>query len=188
MKFIIEHLESRVYKWCFLEYKHISKIVGKQNVIFTNVKNAKDQEKLKPFGKVDKRSVAELSLKNCCVLDPKAKKTLNPKEAKKFDYFIFGGILGDHPPKERTKVLLTSRMKNSDVRNLGDKQFPTDNAVLVVKKIIEGKNLKEIRFADNIELEIKEGESVVIPYRYVFENGPVIFDELIEFIKKSGRF
>jgi|SRR3989338_94149 len=188
MKFIIEHLEPRVYKWCFLEYKHISKIVGKNNVIFTNVKNAKDQEKLKPFGKVEKRSVDKLNLENCCVLDPEAKKTLNPKDAKKFNYFIFGGILGDHPPKERTKVLLTSRMKNSQARNLGDKQFPTDNAVLVVKKIFDGKKLEEIRFTNNIELEIKEGESVVMPYRYVFENGPAIFNELVDFIKKSGRF
>lgn len=188
MKFIIEHLEPRVYKWCFLEYKHISKIVGKNNVIFTNVRNAKDQEKLIHFGKVEKRSVAEINLDKCCVLDPEAKKTLNPKEAKGFNYFIFGGILGDHPPKARTKVLLTSRMKNSQARNLGDKQFPTDNAVLVVKKIIDGKKLEEIKFADNIELDIKEGEGVVMPYRYVFENGPVIFEELVEFIKKSGRF
>ena len=79
-------------------------------------------------------------------------------------------------------------MKNSQARNLGDKQFPTDNAVLVVKKIFDGKKLEEIRFTNNIELEIKEGESVVMPYRYVFENGPAIFNELVDFIKKSGRF
>ncbi len=37
MKFIIEHLEPELYPWCLIEYKHISKIVGKNNLIYTNI-------------------------------------------------------------------------------------------------------------------------------------------------------
>src|SRR3989344_3510320 len=37
MKYIIEHLEEKVYPWCLLEYTHISTIVGKDNLIFTNI-------------------------------------------------------------------------------------------------------------------------------------------------------
>ena len=37
MKFIIEHLEPELYDWCLIEYEHISKIVGKENLIFTNI-------------------------------------------------------------------------------------------------------------------------------------------------------
>ena len=185
MKFVIEHLELRLYKWCFLEYKHISKIVGKINLLFTNIKNKKDRRKLKSFGKVNKKSVSDLNFKNCCVLDPNAKKTLNLKEAKKFNYFIFGGILGDYPAKKRTKKLLTYKIKNFQARNLGKKQMATDNAVLVVKKIINGKNLEKIKFSNKLEIKIKKGESIILPYRYVCENEPAISKELLRHIKKS---
>ena len=36
--YVIEHLEPRIYRWCVIEYKHISKIVGKENLWFTNGK------------------------------------------------------------------------------------------------------------------------------------------------------
>ena len=64
-KFIIEHLEPRLWKWCLVEYRHISEIVGKRNLIFTNVK--KLGEKLKDLGKVESKSVKEMNLKNACV-------------------------------------------------------------------------------------------------------------------------
>ncbi|PIY60292.1 hypothetical protein COY95_02530 [Candidatus Woesearchaeota archaeon CG_4_10_14_0_8_um_filter_47_5] len=37
MKFIIEHMEPELYPWCLLEYRHISQIVGKGQVVFTKV-------------------------------------------------------------------------------------------------------------------------------------------------------
>lgn len=36
------------------------------------------------------------------LLDPKAEKELSPEDALEFDYFLFGGILGDDPPRDRT--------------------------------------------------------------------------------------
>ena len=48
MKFIIEHLEKKLFEWCLIEYEHISKIVGKNNLIITNVKKS-DLSKLKSF-------------------------------------------------------------------------------------------------------------------------------------------
>ena len=100
--FIIEHLEPRVYKWCRIEYAHISSFVGKKNLFFTNTKSAV----LRKLGKVNPKSVRKLHLEKACILDPEAKQTLTPSLAKKFNYFIFGGILGDDPPKERTKEAL----------------------------------------------------------------------------------
>ena len=46
MKFIIEHLEPELYKWCLIEYRHISEIVDKDGAIFTSI-NKKDANKLK---------------------------------------------------------------------------------------------------------------------------------------------
>lgn len=99
--YIIEHLEPRVFKWCLIEYKNISKIVGKDNLWFTNIKqNSKEAKELTEYGKVIKESAINLNLKNACVLDPEANKTLTKNEAKRFDYFIFGGILGDYPQEK----------------------------------------------------------------------------------------
>ena len=180
MKYIIEHLEPGMYEWCLLEYKHISEIVGKENLIFTNIKSGAD--KLKAFGKIHKESVAELKLKNVCILDPAAEKTLSSKD--KFDYLIIGGILGDYPMKKRTKIELSDKM-DVEKRNLGKKQMSTDTAVYVAKEITKGKTLKDFEFKDQIEIEIDKGESIQLPFRYVIVNGkPLLPKGMIEFLKK----
>ena len=139
--YIIEHMEPRVYKWCFIEYKHISKIVGKKNLIFTNTSSTK----LKQLGKTTRKTVSELELERPCLLDPKAARTLTPKEAKQFKTFVFGGILGDDPPQYRTKDL-AFKLRKAARRNLGKEQMSTDTAVLVTKKIVDGKAIAQIPF------------------------------------------
>jgi ribosome biogenesis SPOUT family RNA methylase Rps3 len=188
--YVIEHLEPKIYPWCLIEYKNISGIVGKASLWFTNIKEkSKNSQELSNYGKIISSSVCELNLKNICVLDPAAKKTLNPWEAKAFDYFIFGGILGDYPPKKRTSPELTKKVQNAEARNIGRKQFSTDNAVWVTKQIAEGKNLEDLKFKNKIEIKINEIESVILPYIYPVVNGkPQISDELISFIKRKKKF
>ena len=182
--FIIEHLEKRIYKWCLIEYKHISKIVGKNNLWFTNTKS----KELKKYGKVFEKSVSELNLKKACILDPDAKKVLNTKDVKKFNYFIFGGILGDYPRKKRTKSELTKKL-NFENRNIGKKQLSTDNAVYVAKEILNGKSLNKIKFKDKIEIELGKYDSVILPYRYAIVNKkPLISNELITYLKRRKGF
>lgn len=189
MKFVIEHLEDKLYEWCLIEYRHISQIVGKNNLIFTNIK---EDKKLKQLGEVKEQNVLKLNLKNACLLDPKAKKTLNPKEAAKFDYFIFGGILGDFPERGRTKKFLTSKLKNVEVRNLTNKQMPTDTAILVTKLIAKGTQIEKIKFIDKPTLLLKKGkinEEVNLPYRYVAkDNKPIMSKELIKYLKNKRDF
>ena len=100
MKYLVEHLEPELYEWCILEYKSISDIVGKDNLILANI-NKKDIPKLKDFAEIKTESAKNLNLKNSCLLDMSAEKELSPED--NFDFLIFGGILGDDPPKERTK-------------------------------------------------------------------------------------
>jgi hypothetical protein len=40
-----------------------------------------------------------------CVLDMRATAPLRPSDFDVFDTFVFGGVLGDHPPKDRAKIL-----------------------------------------------------------------------------------
>ncbi|MBN2459320.1 hypothetical protein JXB28_03465 [Candidatus Woesearchaeota archaeon] len=189
MKYIIEHMEKRLYKWCFLEYQHISSIVGKENLVFTNL-NKSQAEKLKPFGECYTKSIKdlpEIGFTNMCVLDPEADKTLSAEDAKVFDFLIFGGILGDNPPRKRTKEELI--LEGLERRNIGEEQFPTDNAVYVCKQIIDGKSMDELKFQDEVEIDIAPGESVIMPFRYVLVDGkPLILPELLEYIKTHKGF
>lgn len=187
-KYIIDHMEPSLFKWCILEYRHMSTIVGKTKIIFTNI--TKGKTKLKGIGKIYSKPIDKLNLnlKRACVLDPGAAKKLTPKGAKKFDCFIFGGILGDYPPRARTKELV-HRLPKTATRNLGKKQMSTDTAVHVTKMIYSGKNLEELHFHDKIEIPISKGESVLLPYRYLFENEePVLPSGLIEMLRKQKGF
>ncbi len=190
--FIIEHLEPVLGKWTFIEYKNISKIVGKNNLLLTNIKKASDTKKLKKYAITDKKSVKTLNLKNSCILDPESKKTLAPKIAKQFKYFIFGGILGDMPAKKRTEKELTLYL-NCPAFNIGKKQMPTDNAVAVVKGIINGNSISKMKFQDSLEIikdkRRKIQESFILPYRYLLKNNnPLISPYIISYLKKKRGF
>ena len=186
--FVIEHLEKKIWPWCLIEYKHISDIVGKRNLWFTNIKNKKSSQakKLSKYGITISKSARYLNLNKACVLDPESPKTLNPRTAKKYRCFIFGGILGSFPPKKRTKSELTKYIKKADKFNIGKKQMSTDNAVYVVKKILNNTPLKKIRFKDEIEIKINKIESTILPYRCALvKNKPLISKELIRYLKKQ---
>ena len=187
--FIIEHLEPRLWPWCIIEYKSISKLVGKNNVCFTNIK-PRDANKLKKYGQVYNKSIKDIKLNfsKACVLDPDAPHTLEPKDAK-FNYYIFGGILGDDPPKKRTSPELTHFLPQAHKRNLNRGQLSTDNAVYVVNEILKGKSLKKIKFKDTIEIKINKIESVILPYRYPIVKGkPRISPELVRYLKNKKGF
>ena len=60
----------------------------------------------------------------------------------------------------------------------------TDTAVMVTHKILSGTKLEDIQFQDTIELELKDGEDLILPYRYVVENGkPVLPKGMIEMLR-----
>lgn len=182
MKYIIEHMEPKVYPWCLLEYTHISEIVGKKNLIFTNVKSGR--KLLEPLGKVRKESVNELGLKNICILDIPAEKTLSKKD-NKFDYIVLGGILGDYPRRKRTAKITAQ----AERRNLGPKQMPTDTAAYAAKQLLAGKKLSDIKFKDKIEIFLGPKESVMLPFRYVKIDGKILLPKgFVEFLKRKRNF
>jgi len=183
--YVIEHLEPHVYNWCKLEYTHISKRVGKENLLFTNTANIF----LKTIGRVDKKKAKQLTFEKACVLDPDSSVLLTSAIAKKFEIFIFGGILGDDPPKERTKVELSASDLPYPRFNLGKEQMSTDTAVIVTKKIVDGTPLDKLTFQQGIEIEVNDSESVVLPYKYLVIDGtPLLAPGLVEKLKKQKGF
>jgi len=175
IKFIIEHLDPKLWKWSYTEYKHISDTIGKENIIFTNIKSEKDKNKLSKLGKVFELSIKDNKLlnkfgrNNICILDPGAKETLNPKDSKKFSYLVLGGILGDYPRKRRTKKELTDHLNGIPIRNLSKFQMSTNTAGYVAWKILNGTPLSNIKFARKLKVKVDEYSDVELPFSFVKE-------------------
>ena len=123
------------------------------------------------------KSVSELNLKEICILDPESDKLLETSDKDRFQYFIFGGILGDYPPRKRTKDELTDKFPVCETRNIGKEQMSTDNAVFTVKQILDGKKFSELDFKDNVRIEINEFESLDLPYRYNLVKGKLFMSK-----------
>lgn len=170
-RFVIVHMEPRLWKWCRFEYNNIRKIVGNSQIQIINFSKFNPLKYIKP-----------------CILDSSAKKILTVSEAKKFQTFIFGGILGDFPAKKRTQTLV-KKMCFAARRNLGRKQMPTDNAVYAVKKILGGVPLQKMKFVDGIEIKVDEYSSVELPFTYAVVRGkPLVSREILEMVKKQKNF
>ncbi len=209
MKVIIEHIDDEVYDWSYIEYRHISSFVGKENLIFTNLKRnvkgknkrIKGYEKLKELGELKEKNIKELKTEiekkygKICLLNPKAKKTLSQKDKLKFGIFLFGGILGDNPPRGRTEKAFGTLFEK---RNLGNVQMATNTAVLVTQKIIdEGLDFSDLDFVDEIEIILDQNTdekgkfrnySQILPYRYLVIKGkPILPGGLIEYLKEMDK-
>lgn len=78
-----------------------------------------------------------IPLERVCLLDPRAEAVLAPEDSDKFDAFLYGGILGDDPPRDRTGEL---RRLGFPGRHLGPVQMTTDTAVGVTKIVVEDKS------------------------------------------------
>ncbi|WWC87163.1 uncharacterized protein L201_002049 [Kwoniella dendrophila CBS 6074] len=106
--------------------------------------------------------------KKVCLLDPRAEKIIEPKDEKEFDLFLYGGILGDDPPRDRTGEL---RKLGFPSRHLGEKQMTTDTAVGVTKIVIEDQiPLDKIPYTDFPTITFNKYESIEMPFRYVVDD------------------
>ncbi|KAL1920272.1 uncharacterized protein VTP21DRAFT_1418 [Calcarisporiella thermophila] len=167
--YIIEHLEEGMHEWCETEYYHMLQNIGGEHLWFTHLTPttlASAPERLRG-AQLRTEDVLSLGIdmKKICLLDPAAEKALSPEDGEKFEYFLFGGILGDHPPRDRTAEL---RKLGFEGRHLGSIQMSTDTAVNVTKRVIEDKiPLDKIPYIDSPEVWFSRRESVVLPFRYI---------------------
>ncbi|CAO3688085.1 unnamed protein product [Rhizopus stolonifer] len=140
--YIIEHMEDAMHEWCSLEYKHMLSKIGPDHLYFTSLTdcclNEGMPEELKSAKclQIDVLNLPGVNKDEICLLDPAAPSELKPEDGEKFKYFLFGGILGDHPPRDRTGEL---RKLGFEGRRLGPLQMTTDTAVNVTRIIVEDK-------------------------------------------------
>ncbi|MEM2394528.1 MAG: SAM-dependent methyltransferase [Candidatus Bathyarchaeia archaeon] len=182
--FVIEHLEPEISKWLLYEYAHAFRIVGKDHLMFTNVKKREDCERLSRFGFVEEKSAIKIfSQEEVIILDPKAEKPLNPQDFKEKAVVVVGGILGDHPPRGRTYKLITKHFRNASARNLGKHQFAIDGAVYVAKLVSQGTPLETIPIKKGLTLKLGENAEIYLPYAYPLKDGkPIISQKLVRYL------
>ena len=191
---IIEHLEDHFSLWIRAEYRHAKQLAG-ERLVFTNLGeflvDAREENLCPCFSE----SVTELQgiLYNdpgkVIILDPLAEKPLEPQEAANAEALVIGGILGDNPPRGRTRRLLTQRARHMLARSLGPHQLSIDGAVYVALRVVGGASLGEIPLVHRPRLYVDiEGLEVEIelPFSYPLVNGkPLIPDEIKELLARG---
>lgn len=197
MKYVIEHMEEGFSEWVILEYSQIIRDVGRENLILTSLPASTTEadipQQLKDLGLIwttDECVTLDGGLQKdrVCLLDPAAEQDLSPQDALKFDYFVFGGILGSHPRVDRTGIL---REKYGFAgRRLGALQMTTDTAIRTTKIIIEKQTeFQDIAFIDYPEIKFNKYESTEMPFRYVLDSQgePVLPKGMLELIKHDAE-
>lgn len=144
--FIVEHLDSELEHWQALEYNTISSESAAANSHFLLSGLTPEFERFQnlTIPKTDRteRTVESIyptseQRQKVCLLDPRAEKDLSPEDAHKFEAFLFGGILGDDPPRDRTGDL---RKLGFPGRRLGPEQMTTDTAVRTTRMVVQEKS------------------------------------------------
>ncbi|KAI5293564.1 hypothetical protein KEM55_007037 [Ascosphaera atra] len=190
--YVVEHLDPELGPWSALEYGRIAReshATPGTRFLLTSVPQSLQMpaELAATEGlNVEHRSVEEIfaaSKDRVCLLDPGASAELSPADGDAFDVFLFGGILGDDPPRDRTAEL---RKKGYANRRLGPKQMTTDTAVRVTRMVVQDKvPLEQVPYIDYPELRINKHESTEMPFRYVKdEKGqPIMPEGMVDLIK-----
>jgi len=187
LAYVIEHMEedeatpSSLPPWVELEYTHMKMLAGASaRVLFTHLSQrscASLQQNLASLNgptassEVYTQSILELlknqdvPLSKVCLLDPKAKRKLEPEDGLEFEWFLFGGILGDDPPRDRTSQL---RQLGFPTRHLGPVQMTTDTALGVTKRVVDDKiPLDDIPYVEFPTIKFNAKESVEMPFKYI---------------------
>ncbi|GAC71189.1 hypothetical protein PANT_1d00037 [Moesziomyces antarcticus T-34] len=210
--------------WALLEYRHMLELVGPGSTVhFTSLSHASLESLRQSLSTPSNKPQAQfelhtasittmmsqrgIGLDRVCLLDPKSpfavsitdagKHTSDTKPAQAggpFQLFLFGGILGDDPPRDRTSSL---RQLGFPSRHLGGVQMTTDTALGVTKRCVEdgfllalddttqqeqqwgdaAKASAKLQWVNHPELHFGHGESVEMPFRYmVDEERPALAD------------
>ncbi|KAH7389311.1 SAM-dependent RNA methyltransferase [Phaeosphaeria sp. MPI-PUGE-AT-0046c] len=193
--FVVEHLDPELEAWSSLEYSTIAKeshATGAQFLLSSVPTSLKLPENLQGAQglNVETRGIEEIyadKKDRVCLLDPAAAKDLSPEDGDTFDIFLFGGILGDDPPRDRTSEL---RKKGYQGRRLGPVQMTTDTAVRVTRIVVQDRiPVDKIPFVDNPELKINKNESTQMPFRYVKgdDGRPIMPEGMVDLIIKDSE-
>jgi len=197
-----EDAPNPIPPWVKLEYSHMQILAGSDaQVRFTYLSKSSSESLDATFAVesknpslatfschqesiLDLMKISGISIEKICLLDPKAERELLPEDGDNFEWFLFGGILGDDPPRDRTSTL---RVHGFPSRHLGPIQMTTDTAVGVTKLVVADKiPLPNVHYTDYPTIRFNAKESVEMPFRYIVVNGePLLPPGMKELLKKD---
>lgn len=188
-------MEPGFSEWVILEYSRIIKDVGNENLILTSLPaetTVKDiPQRLLDLGlqwtTKECIKIEGIDRSKVCLLDPAADTDLEPQDVDKFDYFVFGGILGSHPRIDRTGMLRDKYGFSG--RRLGELQMTTDTAVRTTQRIVANQTkFEDIKFIDFPEIRYNKYESTEMPFRYILDehDTPILPEGMLELIKHDA--
>ncbi len=186
---IIEHLETGVNRWLLAEYEFVEQLFSGSTLI-TNVKARDHIYPLSSIAPTMRISVVEMlrDREDVIVLDPQATKLLEPEDLDNCSAIVIGGIMGDHPPRGRTKTFVSNKMPKAKKRSLGSYQFTIAGAAYMLKMIASGRRINDINIVVGLKIsrELGKGITHVIELPYAFpvdESGnPVLPRKYIEIV------
>ena len=83
VKIVIEHLEDCYSLWLLYEYINASTLVGRDNIIYSNIKSSRVRRILSRYGLVlDSRIGSIVREEDMIILDPSAPKTIEQRDIK----------------------------------------------------------------------------------------------------------
>ncbi|TKY86925.1 hypothetical protein EX895_004213 [Sporisorium graminicola] len=212
---------SKFPQWALLEYRHMLALVGPGSTVhFTSLSHASLESLRSSLSSSSSGPRAEFELHTAsittlmeqrgvtkdkvCLLDPKSPYAVSITDAGKvssstkpaaaggpFEFFLYGGILGDDPPRDRTSSL---RQLGFPSRHLGGIQMTTDTALGVTKRCVEDLLLLalddtqqqeqdwgdvqqakgKLQWVNHPELNFGKGESVEMPFRYMVDEARAV--------------
>ncbi len=165
-------------------------------MVFTGVGRREWCERLKKLAKCYEESIVELrgvlwsDPRRVVILDPSADKLLEPREAREAEAIVVGGILGDHPPRGRTRRCITERLVEAQARSLGPHQLSIDGAVYVTLRVIEGREPTSIPLVVNPVLRLQSPLGyeleIELPFAYPLIDGKPLIPEGVLRLLRSG--
>lgn len=180
---VIEHLEPCVNRWILKEYEYAMKIY-RSRLLLTNVKDPRHAQVLSKYiPNISRESAVDIlaNVDNIIVLDPKAPIPLDASELKSAKYVVIGGIMGSHPPRGRTWLYITSKLRHAKARNIGPYQYTIAGVIYVLRKIEEGNSLSEIKFVYGLRYRKVFGDvelEIFLPYAFpVNDEGHIVLPE-----------
>lgn len=194
---IVDNWEKFLSPWLLSEYSFVADLF-RGDVVFTNVTSEGMLQVLNTLAKATPKNLREflevtgIPVGKVIILDPTADEELRPEDLKGVEAVVIGGIMGDHPPKKRTRELITSKLTEAKARNLGREQLTIAGAAYVLKKICEGLTIREVdmRFGLTIRLTILNSDvEVFLPYAFPYEGGkPVLPNEYLKVVAMRSLY
>lgn len=193
-------------EWVTLEYKKMLEDVGKENLLICSLpkttKTDDISDELLELGlqwtvlQLDEihqefPSFTNIKDKKMCLLDPRGSTELSCADVYVYDVCILGGILGSHPPRDRTKELKDKYPGLLEGKRLGALQMSTDTACRCAHYILEKQiPFEEIKFIDYPEIRFNKREAVEMPFRYILDDvtgKPILPDGMLQLMKKDSE-